>query len=145
MNYKLKINKIKYYILTNMKLSIKWIPMEIEEWVSKKICDTFWVIKSNKDCKTGYFDIFDELSDEEADHFLTYRNCYYLMGEPCERDEEGLCSCILEEDDCVINSISQGKNIENMLYVRMNLLNEIKILKSKTKYHNCNMNGINFG
>lgn len=130
-----------------MKLNIKWIPMEIEEWVSKKICDTFWIIKSKQYCETGYFDNFDKLSDEEADHFLTYRNCYYLFGEPCKRDEYGTCSCILEEEngECVINSISQGKNIENMLYIRMNLLNEIKILKSKTRYNNCNMNGVNFG
>ncbi len=130
-----------------MKLSIKWIHMEIEEWVSKKICDTFWIVKKNEHCETGYFDNFDKLSDEEADHFLTYRNCYYLLGSPCKRDEEGMCSCILEEEtgNCIIDSISQGKNIENMLYIRMNLLNEIKILKSKEKYHNCNMNGINFG
>tara|TARA_Y100001970_G_scaffold272323_1_gene368889 strand:- start:6395 stop:6787 length:393 start_codon:yes stop_codon:yes gene_type:complete len=130
-----------------MKLNIEWIQMEIEEWVSKKICDTFWIIKTNQGCETGYFDKFDKLSDEEADHFLTYRNCYYLKGEPCERDEEGLCYCILQEQNgnCVIDSISQGKNIENMLYIRKNLLNKIKILKKSNIYHNCSMNGINFG
>ena len=130
-----------------MKLNIKWIPMEIEEWVSKKICDTFWIIKSKKKCETGYFDNFDKLSDEEADHFLTYRNCYYLFGEPCKRDKEGMCSCILEEEkgECVIDSVSQEKNIENMLYIRMNLLNEIKVLKKRNKYYISNMNGINFG
>ena len=130
-----------------MKLNIEWIPIQIEEWVSKKICDTFWIIKTNENCETGYFNKFDKLSDEEADHFLTYRNCYYLKGKPCERDEEGLCSCILEEEsgNCIIDSISQRKNIENILYLRMNLLNKIKMLKKKARYHNCSMDGINFG
>ena len=132
-----------------MKLNIKWFPVELEDWVLNEKCDTFWIIKTNDDCTTGYFDKFDNLSDEEADHFLTYRNCYYLKGEPCERDEEGLCSCILEEEtgDCIINSISQGKNIENMLYVRMNLLKQIEILKDRLNYKTKSkaMNGINFG
>ena len=58
-----------------------------------------------------------------------------------------MCSCILEEEkgECVIDSISQGKNIENMLCIRMNLLNEIKVLKKRNKYYINNMNGINFG
>ena len=129
-------------------MEIKWFPVELEDWVLHQKCDTFWIIKSNDDCITGYFDNFDKLSDEEADHFLTYRNCYYLKGKPCEGDEE-LCSCMLKEEtgDCIINSISQGRNIENMLYIRVNLLKQIEHLKNrlKNKIKSQSMNGINFG
>ena len=115
-------------------IAIKWIQMDIEDWAVNQNCDTFWIIKLKNSCVTGYFDDFDNLSDEDADHFLEYRNCYYLKGKPCTR-KGGVCDCVLEEDrgTCVIDSIGIGKNIENILYLRIDLLKKIEDLEKQLK------------
>lgn len=126
-----------------MIVKIKWVPLSIEDFYYddtgkySKI-GTFWIIKGHTNCVTGYFDNFDELNDEEADHFLTYRHCYYLKGKPCER-EDGMCSCLHEEEDgkCVVDSISNSKTLEHMVFARLELFQKIKGSSS--------MNGINFG
>ncbi len=130
-------------------LDINWIPCSIENWRETRKTTTFWIIKGNNSSCTGYFDNFDSLSDEEVDHFLEYKNCYYLCGKPCERDKYGNCDCVkLEENgSCVIDSISIEKNIENIIYFRKQLLNRIEQLKGEINSlsRSNNMNGINFG
>ena len=119
-----------------MNIDITWIPMTIENWHKNKICDTFWIVKYKNRCITGYFDIFDNLPDEEADHFLEYINCYYLNNKPCNR-KNGTCICEEEEynGNCVIDSISNDQKIENMLYLRMNLFKEIEKLKNERDFY----------
>jgi len=128
-------------------INIEWKQITIEDWVANPKCETFWIIKSQDNCVTGCFYGFDELSDEDADHFLDYRTCYYLKGKPCIRDKEGDCDCINEEknSNCIINSLSIQTNIQNILYLRMNLLKKIKKLENKLLTKNDFMNGINFG
>jgi hypothetical protein len=128
-----------------MQINVKWKKMSIEKWaLLKKPSDTFWIVKGYREiqrnkkipfCETGYFENFDKLTDEEADHFLTYRNCYYKFGKPCERDVNGECDCVFEEEmgDCVIDSISNYKTLENLMYIRLNLLNS-----NQLKHHPLN-------
>tara|TARA_B110000967_G_C18788151_1_gene511882 strand:- start:284 stop:670 length:387 start_codon:yes stop_codon:yes gene_type:complete len=117
----------------NKKLNIKFVELTIEKWNALGICETFWIIKSKTGCKTGYFPTFDDLCDKDADHFLKYKNCYYLKGEPCYN--EG-CDCMLEEEtkDCVIDSISIYNNIKNIIYLRKDLIKEISILKLENEF-----------
>ena len=127
-------------------LNINWIPCSIENWKKTRKTTTFWIVKGNNTSCTGYFDNFDNLSDEEVDHFLEYKVCYYLYGKPCKRDEYGICDCVkLEENgSCVLDSISIEKDIENIIYFRLELLKKIDRLKFELNRGN-NMNGMNFG
>ena len=122
-----------------MEKQVTWVKMDIEKWTKlDNPSGTFWIVKGYKEennihkhfCETGYFKNFDKLNDKDVDHFLTYRNCYYNYGKPCIQDEFGECTCVFEEEigKCVIDSISNYKTIENLLYVRLGLLNENQLI-----------------
>ncbi len=122
------------------KIDIKFVELTIEKWKELDLWETFWIIKSKNSCTTGYFANFDELCDEDVDHFLDYKNCYYLKGEPCYSDE---CECMLEEEkkNCVIDSISNCEKIDNIIYLRKDLLKEISILKTKNEFYKSTSHG----
>jgi hypothetical protein len=122
-----------------MQIKVDWKKMSIEKWaLLDNPSGTFWIVKGYREiqnnkkvlfCETGYFENFDKLNDQDADHFLTYRNCYYKFGKPCERDENCDCDCVFEEEagKCVIDSISHNKTLENLMYIRINLLNSNQV------------------
>ena len=131
-----------------MKLNIHFIECTFEEWRKNNLSSTFWIVKNKLKnmCVTGYFDIYDFLNDEEVDHFLDFRNCYYIRGEPCcnnVNSKDCYCNTLEERCECVIDSISIEHNLENIVFLRKQLLDEIYIKKNINK--NDIMNGINFG
>ena len=130
------------------KLNILFQPIKLEDWLLKRDENnyTFWIIKNRGKCVTGIFRGFDTWNDDKVDHFLTYKNCYYLHGSPCKVENDELCICrkMEEHKELMISSVSDETTIENMLYIRKNLHNRINELESYvTKSRS--MNGINFG
>tara|TARA_Y100001970_G_C14019080_1_gene742518 strand:+ start:418 stop:816 length:399 start_codon:yes stop_codon:yes gene_type:complete len=127
---------------------IKFNPIILEDWLLKRDENnyTFWIIKNKEKCITGVFEGFDTWSDDKVDNFLTYKNCYYLHGEPCKVKNDDLCMCrkMEENKELIISSVSNESTIENMLYIRKNLHKKIEKLESFI-IRSKSMNGINFG
>lgn len=140
----LKGNIVLIYI---MNLNINLIECTFEEWRKNNLSSTFWIVKNKKlnTCITGYFDKYDSLNDKQVDHFLDFRNCYYIRGEPCcenSKNKDCYCNAIEERGECVIDSISIENNLENITFLRNQLLQN---REAYCNYKNSNMNGINFG
>ena len=53
------------------------------------------------------------------------------------------CECMLEEEkkNCVIDSISNCEKIDNIIYLRKDLLKEISILKTKNEFYKSTSHG----
>ena len=127
-------------------INIDFYPVTIENWmeIRNEKNYTFWLINKDDECITGYFDGFDRLDNKDCDHFLTYRNYYYL---------KSVCPDLLltndyvkyeDNEDIEIHSIQNEITLKHMLNIRKGLIKRIKDINIKM-HRSKSMNGINFG